>query len=124
MALISGSVRAGFAISALLCSIGCCIWCDCWEKGIKSWGRVVAALESPDRVNMVQEGRFDRATNIFSAKNFNGKAQFGIVNEGKLLTMIAVKKIIDSDFQGDADFIQEVEIISTLEEPGSFLLRT
>lgn len=66
----------------------------------------------------------DKATNIFSAKNFNGKVQFGIVNEGKLLTMIAVKKIIDSDFQGDADFIQEVEIISTLEEPGSFLLRT
>ncbi|CAK9151141.1 unnamed protein product [Ilex paraguariensis] len=57
-----------------------------------------------------------KATNNFSPKCLIGKGHFGIVYRGTLRdgTMVAVKKIIESDIQGDADFCNEVEIISTL----------
>ncbi|KAL2460507.1 putative receptor-like protein kinase [Abeliophyllum distichum] len=97
LALISGSVGAGFSILVVLCSIGCCIW--------PQTGSIWFKRED-----------LDKATNNFSAKNFIGKGQFGVVYKGKLPdgTMVAVKKIIDSDFQGETEFSREVEIISTL----------
>ena len=58
----------------------------------------------------------DRAIDNFSQKNFIGRGGFGDVYKGALQdgTTVAVKKIIESNFQGDAEFCNEVEIISDL----------
>ncbi|CAA2964501.1 probable receptor kinase At1g11050 [Olea europaea subsp. europaea] len=130
LALISGSVGAGFAISIVLCSIGCFIWWESWDSRKKRQEVSVgfSSLESDADDNKLlhwepqigstwfKSDDLDKATKNFSSKNFIGEGQFGVVYKGKLPdgTMIAVKKIIDSDFQVDTDFIREVEIISTL----------
>lgn len=127
LALISGSVGVGFAISVVLCSIVCVIWWDRRKKG-QDVSVGFSSLESDVDDNKLlhwepqvgsicfKRDDLDKATKNFSSKNFIGKGQFGVVYKGKLPdgTMIAVKNIIDSDFQGDTDFIREVEIISTL----------
>ncbi|KAL3620852.1 hypothetical protein CASFOL_035764 [Castilleja foliolosa] len=67
-----------------------------------------------------------KATDKFSAKNLIGKGQFGNVYKGKLQdgTIVAVKRVIDQDFQGDDDFFsREVEIISTLKHRNLVPLR-
>lgn len=58
----------------------------------------------------------EEATDYFSPKNFIGRGQFGIVYKGILRdgTVVAVKKITDSEFEGDAEFLNEVEIIGNL----------
>ncbi|KAF2319802.1 hypothetical protein GH714_019098 [Hevea brasiliensis] len=58
----------------------------------------------------------EKATENFSQKNFIGRGGFGFVYKGILSdgTTVAVKRIIESDFQGDAEFCNEVEIISNL----------
>ncbi|XP_057807433.1 probable receptor-like protein kinase At1g11050 [Salvia miltiorrhiza] len=59
----------------------------------------------------------ERVTDNFSSKNLIGRGQFGAVYKGKLAdgSLIAVKKVIDTEFEGgDAEFLSEVEIISSL----------
>lgn len=58
----------------------------------------------------------EKATKNFSQKNFIGRGGFGMVYKGTLSdgTIVAVKKIIETDFQQDSDFTNEVEIISNL----------
>ncbi|XP_027348448.1 probable receptor-like protein kinase At1g11050 [Abrus precatorius] len=67
----------------------------------------------------------EKATNNFSPQNIIGKGGFGIVYKGILSdgTMVAVKKIEESDFQGDAEFYSEVEIISNLKHRNLVPLR-
>nr|XP_043621240.1 probable receptor-like protein kinase At1g11050 [Erigeron canadensis] len=58
----------------------------------------------------------EKATDNFSPKNFIGRGGFGIVYKGVLHdgSVVAVKKIIDSEFEGNEEFCNEVEIISNL----------
>lgn len=67
----------------------------------------------------------EKATNSFSAKNLIGKGGFGYVYKGTLSdgTIVAVKKIMESGFDGDADFCNEVEIISNLKHRNLVPLR-
>ena len=67
----------------------------------------------------------ERATDNFSQKNFIGRGGFEVVYKGALQdgTTVAVKKIIESDFQGDAEFCNEVEIISDLKHRNLVPLR-
>ncbi|CAN8294291.1 unnamed protein product [Cochlearia groenlandica] len=67
----------------------------------------------------------EKATNNFSQKNFVGRGGFGLVYRGVLLdgSVIAVKKVIKSEFQGDAEFRNEVEIISNLKHRNLVPLR-
>ena len=67
----------------------------------------------------------EKATNNFSQKNFIGRGGFGLVYKGVLPdgTMVAVKRVIESDFQGDAEFCNEVEIISNLKHRNLVPLR-
>uniref|UniRef100_A0A2C9VHP5 non-specific serine/threonine protein kinase n=1 Tax=Manihot esculenta TaxID=3983 RepID=A0A2C9VHP5_MANES len=67
----------------------------------------------------------EKATENFSQKNFIGRGGFGLVYKGILSdgTMIAVKKIIESDILGDAEFCNEVEIHSNLKHRNLVPLR-
>lgn len=67
----------------------------------------------------------EKATDNFSPKNLIGKGGFGYVYKGTLSdgTVVAVKKIIESGFEGDADFCNEVEIISNLKHRNLVPLR-
>ncbi|KAK9111556.1 hypothetical protein Scep_019075 [Stephania cephalantha] len=58
-------------------------------------------------------------------KNLIGQGGFGIVYKGILSdeTLVAVKKIIESHFQGDRKFVNEVEIISNLRHKNLVSLR-
>ncbi|KAM7478864.1 hypothetical protein LguiA_027077 [Lonicera macranthoides] len=67
----------------------------------------------------------EKATDNFSPKNFIGRGGFGVVYKGILPdgSIVAVKKIIESDFQGNNDFCNEVEIISNLKHRNLVPLR-
>lgn len=67
----------------------------------------------------------EKATDNFSAKNFIGRGGFGMVYKGTLDdgTVVAVKKIIESDIQGNIEFCNEVEIISNLKHRNLVPLR-
>ncbi|XP_027159063.1 probable receptor-like protein kinase At1g11050 [Coffea eugenioides] len=67
----------------------------------------------------------EEATDYFSPKNFIGRGQFGIVYKGILRdgTVVAVKKITDPEFEGDAEFLNEVEIIGNLRHRNLVSLR-
>ncbi|KAL9141244.1 hypothetical protein ABFS82_14G090400 [Erythranthe guttata] len=67
----------------------------------------------------------ERATDNFSTKNFIGRGGFGMVYKGTLSdgTVVAVKKVIESDIQQNDDFCNEVEIISTLKHRNLVPLR-
>ncbi|KAF2293815.1 hypothetical protein GH714_004995 [Hevea brasiliensis] len=66
-----------------------------------------------------------KATENFSQKNIIGKGGFGLVYKGILSngTTVAVKRIIESDIQGDAEFCNEVEINSNLKHRNLVPLR-
>ncbi|KAK7302416.1 hypothetical protein RJT34_13305 [Clitoria ternatea] len=67
----------------------------------------------------------EKATDKFSSKNFVGRGGFGLVFKGTLAdgTVVAVKRILESDFQGDVEFCNEVEIISNLKHRNLVPLR-
>ncbi|KAK7412049.1 hypothetical protein VNO78_03495 [Psophocarpus tetragonolobus] len=67
----------------------------------------------------------EKATDNFSSKNFIGRGGFGLVFKGTLSdgTLVAVKRILESDFQGDVEFCNEVEIISNLKHRNLVPLR-
>ncbi|RVW43476.1 putative receptor-like protein kinase [Vitis vinifera] len=67
----------------------------------------------------------ERATDNFSQKNFIGRGGCGLVYKGTLAdgSNVAVKKIIESDIQGDTEFCNEIEIISNLKHRNLVPLR-
>ncbi|KAE8672840.1 putative receptor-like protein kinase [Hibiscus syriacus] len=67
----------------------------------------------------------EKATDNFSKKNFIGRGGFGFVFKGVLPdgTMVAVKRILESEFQGDEEFCNEVDIISNLKHRNLVPLR-
>ncbi|KAF8404058.1 hypothetical protein HHK36_008935 [Tetracentron sinense] len=67
----------------------------------------------------------ERATDNFSEKNLIGRGAFGVVFKGILSdgTPVAVKQIIESDFRGNSEFCNEMEIISNLKHRNLLSLR-
>ncbi|KAK8658504.1 hypothetical protein V6N13_036708 [Hibiscus sabdariffa] len=72
-----------------------------------------------------QLGDLEKATDNFSKRNFIGRGGFGFVFKGILPDgkVVAVKRIIESEFQGDEEFCNEVEIISNLKHRNLVPLR-
>ncbi|XP_010533906.1 PREDICTED: probable receptor-like protein kinase At1g11050 [Tarenaya hassleriana] len=118
-ALVLGiSIGAVLVISGFVCV---CLW---HGRLIKRRRREIVSVEQGLRPRFrlntgsiwfkIEE--LEKATNEFSQKNFIGRGGFGFVYKGVLPdgSVVAVKKIIESEFQGDAEFRNEVEIISNL----------
>ncbi|KAK4777625.1 hypothetical protein SAY87_017812 [Trapa incisa] len=138
--LVFGLTGAGVAVVVMCCLLGLCLW----YKGI--WRRVRGGnahgthrdlgvdLEVTGSTTRLRPKAgsiwfkirdLEKATDDFSQKNFIGRGGFGLVYRGTLQdgTDVAVKKIIESDFQGDAEFCNEVEIISNLKHRNLVPLR-
>lgn len=138
LVLIFGLSGAGLALVVMLCVWKLSCWWTSLRKKRQKPRRVLGYEfdiegESRSRTSVrpkvgskwftVQE--LEEATENFSPDNFIGRGQFGVVYKGILDdgTMVAVKKLLESDFQGDADFCNEVEIISTLKHRNLVHLR-
>ncbi|KAL6329341.1 hypothetical protein AAG906_017646 [Vitis piasezkii] len=137
-ALVFGLTGVGVAVLVMSCLLGLYFW---WER---KWGTKSKRSDSgffgvdledlggsrprvrpntgsiwfkiPDLV---------RATDNFSQKNFIGRGGFGLVYKGTLAdgSNVAVKKIIESDIEGDTEFCNEIEIISNLKHRNLVPLR-
>ncbi|KAG8364075.1 hypothetical protein BUALT_Bualt19G0088500 [Buddleja alternifolia] len=128
LAIVFGLIGAGFAALLMFSLLGLYLWwnrkygkkCDMGEEELESRPR------RPSVVSIwfkIQE--LEKATNNFSPKNFIGRGGCGVVYKGTLNdgTIVAVKKIIESDIQGNAEFCNEVEIISNLKHRNLVPLR-
>nr|DAD39787.1 TPA_asm: hypothetical protein HUJ06_014110 [Nelumbo nucifera] len=126
-ALVFALTGAGTAAFLMSCFLGLYLW-------FKRWRRSAANLEEtsskrrlrPNTVSIwFKIGELEKATDNFSQKNMIGRGGFGVVYKGTLSdgTPVAVKKIIESDFQGDAEFCNEVDIISNLKHRNLVPLR-
>ncbi|XP_058089874.1 probable receptor-like protein kinase At1g11050 [Magnolia sinica] len=136
LALIFASTGAGIAIAFMFSLLGLYFW---WNRRRKKRETHNLELGFGDQEGGMSKPRLrpntgsiwfdvwelERATDNFSQRNMIGQGGCGIVYKGTLLdgTMVAVKKIIESDFQGDAEFCNEVEIISNLKHRNLVPLR-
>ncbi|XP_041992133.1 probable receptor-like protein kinase At1g11050 [Salvia splendens] len=126
--LIYGVAGAGVALVLVSCLLGLYIW---WarrfrERGDEGEEELGSRPRRPAVVSIwfkIQE--LEKATDGFSHKNFLGRGGFGMVYRGTLSdgTVVAVKKIIESDIEGNAEFCNEVEIISNLKHRNLLPLR-
>ncbi|XP_030955224.1 probable receptor-like protein kinase At1g11050 [Quercus lobata] len=135
--LVFGLTGAGVAVVVMSCLLGMYFWYDRrWrrKKGEGSNLRYGHDLEEQGSKLRVRPNtgsiwykieELEKATDNFSQKNFIGQGGFGMVFKGALVdgTVVAVKKVVESDFQGDAEFCNEVEIISNLKHRNLVPLR-
>ncbi|OWM90107.1 probable receptor-like protein kinase At1g11050 [Punica granatum] len=72
-----------------------------------------------------QISELDRATNRFSQRNLIGQGAHGLVYRGILSdgTVVAVKQLLDLESKGDEEFLNEVNIISTIRHRNLLSLR-
>ncbi|KAF8411739.1 hypothetical protein HHK36_004297 [Tetracentron sinense] len=135
-ALIFASTGAGVAILVMACLLGLCIWWARHRRNKAATGNLGLAFDfegqsykprlRPNTGSIwfkIEE--LEKATDNFSQKNLIGRGGCGIVYKGTLSngTPVAVKRVIESDFQGNAEFCNEVEIISNLKHRNLVPLR-
>ncbi|KAK9286390.1 hypothetical protein L1049_014785 [Liquidambar formosana] len=126
-ALVFSSTGAGVAVLVMSCFLGLYYlwnrrkkmnaWCNSgYEADVEEQGGSKLRLRPNTGSIWFKIHELEKATDNFSPKNFIGRGGFGLVYKGTLPdgTTVAVKKVIESDFQGDAEFCNEVEIISNL----------
>ncbi|KAJ1386122.1 Serine/threonine-protein kinase, active site [Sesbania bispinosa] len=136
-ALVGGLVGASIAFLFIIASLlGLLFWYKRWVKR-KSIEKLLASFESQEETRSSQRLRpnagliwfkFEdlvKATNNFSPQNFIGRGGSGSVYKGILPDgkMVAVKRIEESDYQGDAEFYREVGIVSSLKHRNLVPLR-
>ncbi|KAJ4950066.1 hypothetical protein NE237_026898 [Protea cynaroides] len=130
--LVSSLTAAGVAGLLMCCLLGFYIWWDRFRNGDS--GAEFDAEEQqglkprlrPNKVSIwFKIDELEKATSNFSQKNLIGKGGFGVVYKGILSdgTAVAVKKISESDFQGDTEFCNELELISNLKHRNLVPLR-
>ncbi|KAF8377069.1 hypothetical protein HHK36_030442 [Tetracentron sinense] len=134
--LVFALTGAGVAFVFMSCLLGLYIWWDRRRKKNKAAENLCLEfqLEEQNSTPRLRPNtgsiwfkleELKRATDNFSQKNLIGRGGFGIVYKGTLSdgTSVAVKRIIESDFQGDKEFCNEVEIISNLKHRNLLPLR-
>lgn len=121
--LIFGLIGGLVAIVVISCLVGLYFWWDRKRKREKINELGTDEFESSRPRRRPNTGSIwfkihdlEKATDNFSPKNFIGRGGFGVVYKGVLSdgSVVAVKKIIESEFEGTDDFCNEVEIISNL----------
>ncbi|KAK9070661.1 hypothetical protein SSX86_011063 [Deinandra increscens subsp. villosa] len=121
--LIFGLIGGLVAIVVTSCCVGLYCWWDRKRKRDKIDESGMDEFESGRLRRRPNTGsiwfslpELEKATDNFSPKNFIGRGGFGVVYKGVLPdgSVVAVKKIIESEFEGNDDFCNEVEIISNL----------
>ncbi|KAD5317975.1 hypothetical protein E3N88_17921 [Mikania micrantha] len=121
--LIFGLVGGLVAVVLTSCFVGLYLWWDRKRKREKIDESGTDEFESGRQRRRPNTGsiwfmlhELEKATDNFSPKNFIGRGGFGVVYKGILPdgSVVAVKKILDSEFEGNEDFCNEVEIISNL----------
>ncbi|KVI01795.1 hypothetical protein Ccrd_009810 [Cynara cardunculus var. scolymus] len=121
--LIFGLIGGLVAIVVISCLVGLYFWWDRKRKREKIDELGMDEFESGRPRRRPNTGSIwfkihdlEKATDNFSPKNFIGRGGFGVVYKGVLSdgSVVAVKKIIESEFEGTDDFCNEVEIISNL----------
>jgi serine/threonine protein kinase len=133
-ALVFGLTGAGVAILVISSLLGLYLWYDKKWRRKKNLGFGFDLDEQqgsrpklrPNTGSIWFKIRdLEKATDNFSQKNFIGRGGFGFVYKGVLSdgTVVAIKRVIESDFQGDAEFCNEVEIISNLKHRNLVPLR-
>ncbi|KAL0412740.1 UNVERIFIED_CONTAM: putative receptor-like protein kinase [Sesamum radiatum] len=127
-AFVFGLVGAGVAVLLMSIFLGLYLWWTTkYRKRSDMGGEEMGSRpRRPTTVAIwykIQE--LEKATDNFSPKNFIGRGGFGMVYKGTLSdgTVVAVKKIIESNIQGNAEFCNEVEIISNLKHRNLVPLR-
>ncbi|XAR49383.1 Non-specific serine/threonine protein kinase [Bertholletia excelsa] len=128
--LVFGFAGAGGAVLVMAALMGFYYW---WNKKWKKKRFILHEEELGSRPRMrpnagsiwFKVDELLKATDNFSQKNFIGRGGFGVVFKGTLSdgTVVAVKRIIESDFEGDDEFCNEVEIISNLKHRNLVPLR-
>eukprot|EP00268_Persea_americana_P064585 TRINITY_DN851_c3_g1_i2.p1 TRINITY_DN851_c3_g1~~TRINITY_DN851_c3_g1_i2.p1 ORF type:complete len:658 (-),score=117.15 TRINITY_DN851_c3_g1_i2:224-2197(-) len=123
-ALVFASTGAAVTVVLMSCLGGMYLWWARMRKKKRATPRLNSALDESYKPRFLPNTgsiwfsikELEKATDNFSQKNLIGRGWFGVVYKGTLSdgTLVAVKKIIESDFQGDAEFRNEVEIISNL----------
>lgn len=136
--LVFGLTGAGVAVIVMSCLLGLYFWYDRLRKRRRRiQGSNADFSLDPEESGSRARPRpntgsiwfkirdLEKATSNFSQKNFIGRGGFGLVFKGVISdgTEVAVKRIIESDFQGDAEFCNEVEIISNLKHRNLVPLR-
>ncbi|CAL5434493.1 unnamed protein product [Camellia sinensis] len=129
---LTGACVVAFVTSVLLCFY--CWWHKKWgnnKSDAIGFGLDMEEVESRPRMRpntgsiWFKIDELSMATENFSQKNFIGRGGFGVVYKGTLSdgTVVAVKQVIESDFQGKEEFCNEVEIISNLKHRNLVPLR-
>ncbi|XP_077231666.1 putative receptor-like protein kinase At1g11050 [Tasmannia lanceolata] len=126
IALVFALTGAGVAVVFMCCLIGGYLWWNSRRKKeaeslrLGYWDPEVQSSRPHLRPNTgsiwYDLGELERATDNFSQRNLIGRGGCGVVYKGILSdrTPVAVKKIIESNFHGETEFCNEVEIISNL----------
>ncbi|KAK2966663.1 hypothetical protein RJ640_002361 [Escallonia rubra] len=132
-ALVFGLTGASVAVLVMSCLIGLYFWWDRKWRRKRREGFDLDSGEMGSRPRMrpntgsiwFKLHELEKATDKFSPKNCIGRGGFGIVYKGTLSdgSVVAVKKIVESEFQGNAEFCNEVEIISNLKHRNLVPLR-
>ncbi|XP_009616448.1 putative receptor-like protein kinase At1g11050 [Nicotiana tabacum] len=128
LALIFGLAGAGIAILCMSIMLGLYYWWNKrWRKNddVEMEDTVSRRRMRPKTAVWFKIQELEKATDNFTQKNFIGRGGFGVVYKGTLAdgTVVAVKKVIESDFQEKDEFCNEVEIISNLKHRNLVPLR-
>ncbi|XP_004485493.1 probable receptor-like protein kinase At1g11050 [Cicer arietinum] len=131
--LVFGLTGAGVALFVMSTLLGLYVWCDRRRRKLETFQFDFDPEEQGSRRKLrpntgsiwykIEE--LEKATDKFSTKNFIGRGGFGLVFKGTLPdgSVVAVKRVLESDFQGDVEFCNEVEIISNLKHRNLLPLR-
>ncbi|KAF8405685.1 hypothetical protein HHK36_007762 [Tetracentron sinense] len=131
-AVVFASIGAGVAVALVSCLLW---WWYCRQKKNKM-GNLGSGFDLEEQSPKPRLGpktgsiwfkisELESATENFSPANLIGRGGFGVVYKGILSngTPVAVKQITESDFRGDAEFRNEMEIISNLKHRNLVSLR-